>query len=421
MENKYNVLFIDNSLTNNAGLNPFFKMSLENLTSSFNKIICIGKFNNKYKMEVNNYKNVIVFNVGKKEMIKKWYLTINTFFSREWFVELKRAIKNRASISSIIMAFLLSFRGMVYASYSKQLCKELKSANKGSKWVIYSYWLDSDAYAAALLKKEFPWIKAVSRAHAYEINYKRNPFVLYLMRAFILNSLDSISFISKISREFFVDSLKLSTSEIKTNLRVDYLGIKKPDRKTICKPSDDGIFRIVSCSYLVSIKRVDLIIKALSKWQGNKINWKHFGGGPLLEEMLELAHQQLDGNNNICWEITGDISNDAIHNYYSNNKIDAFISMSSTEGIPVSFMEVLSYGIPIITTNVGSISEIIDNQCGIIIDENPNIDTIITSFQSFISIGKDEKYIMRENAYKKWLDKFDQEKNWRIFYDEVIL
>jgi len=40
-------------------------------------------------------------------------------------------------------------------------------------------------------------------------------------------------------------------------------------------------------------------------------------------------------------------------NYYASNPVDVFINTSSSEGLPVSIMEAMSFGIPVIATNVG--------------------------------------------------------------------
>ena len=45
--------------------------------------------------------------------------------------------------------------------------------------------------------------------------------------------------------------------------------------------------------------------------------------------------------------------------YYKNNIIDIFINLSASEGIPVSIMDAISFGIPCIATNVGGTGEIV--------------------------------------------------------------
>ena len=44
--------------------------------------------------------------------------------------------------------------------------------------------------------------------------------------------------------------------------------------------------------------------------------------------------------------------------------VDLFLTVSANEGIPVSIMEAQSFGIPVIATDVGGISEIVNNVNG---------------------------------------------------------
>lgn len=44
--------------------------------------------------------------------------------------------------------------------------------------------------------------------------------------------------------------------------------------------------------------------------------------------------------------------------------------MSLSEGIPVSIMEAISFGIPIIATNVGGNAEIVNDETGVLIPVN---------------------------------------------------
>ena len=49
------------------------------------------------------------------------------------------------------------------------------------------------------------------------------------------------------------------------------------------------------------------------------------------------------------------------------NDFDLFVNMSLSEGIPVSIMEAISFGIPIIATNVGGNAEIVNDETGVLI------------------------------------------------------
>ena len=58
--------------------------------------------------------------------------------------------------------------------------------------------------------------------------------------------------------------------------------------------------------------------------------WIHFGDGPLMKEIKTLSNTKLK---NISFEFKGNRSNTEILDYYSENFIDLFINLSSSEGI----------------------------------------------------------------------------------------
>ena len=99
--------------------------------------------------------------------------------------------------------------------------------------------------------------------------------------------------------------------------------------------------------------------------------------------------------------------------------IDIFINLSTTEGLPVSIMEAMSYGIPVIATNVGGTSEIVDNESGILIDidfTNELLCDIICKINFMDQSKKDE---MRKKALNKWKYEFQAEKNYTEFYNRI--
>ena len=57
-----------------------------------------------------------------------------------------------------------------------------------------------------------------------------------------------------------------------------------------------------------------------------------------------------------------------------DNKMNLFINLSDSEGIPVTIMDAFSVGIPVIARDVGGISEIVSNQNGVLLSSNGDIE-----------------------------------------------
>ncbi|MBN2134871.1 MAG: glycosyltransferase, partial [Acidobacteria bacterium] len=130
--------------------------------------------------------------------------------------------------------------------------------------------------------------------------------------------------------------------------------------------SSSDAFRIVSCSNINAVKRVELIVQALRHTKRN-IEWIHFGDGPLKNKVEKLASTL---SPNIKWKLAGALIHDELMQYYQNSPVDLFLNVSSSEGVPVSVMEAMSFGIPVIATNVGGTCEIVSEKTGLLIDKD---------------------------------------------------
>ena len=211
----------------------------------------------------------------------------------------------------------------------------------------------------------------------------------------------------------------------------DYLADKFPEYKGKMAISrlgtlDNGIekcenkgksFRIVSCSNLVPIKRVDRIISTLSKIKTQRIEWVHFGSGEEESKIKKMASETLGENVNAVFE--GRVENRKVLEFYRNNAINLFINLSDSEGIPVSIMEAMSFGIPCIATNVGGTSEIVVNGInGYLIDDEDD-EYIAGKVDSIATMNAEDYRQLRDAARNTWEQKFNAKKNYRVFIEEI--
>jgi glycosyltransferase involved in cell wall biosynthesis len=123
--------------------------------------------------------------------------------------------------------------------------------------------------------------------------------------------------------------------------------------------------------------------------------------------------------NNIDYSFMGQVSNKEVVSYYKNNHVDLFINVSESEGIPVSIMEVISFGIPVVATDVGGTSEIVeDGYNGLLITKDFSEEELTEIFVDAIT-GKININSYREGARKVWIDKYSCEKNYNEFYKKM--
>jgi glycosyltransferase involved in cell wall biosynthesis len=278
--------------------------------------------------------------------------------------------------------------------------------------VFYSYWHDYKALALARLKQKINGT-FISRAHSSDIFAFRSSFNYLPYKRFILSNLDqtySVSEIGKTELEKYIeekDIEKVSISRLgKQNLRAPLF--EKTDEKII----------ICSCSHFNHLKRVHLIPKILKKVNLPNIHWVHFGWG--YPEYEKMVNDELE-DATFTFELKGETENENILDFYSTNFVDLFINLSTHEGIPVSIMEAFSAAIPVLATNVGGVSEIVDENCGFLIEKEFNIDLVAKKLEAYLKTSKDIQTDKRRNARSQWENKYNAEKNYHDFYKQLVI
>ena len=266
--------------------------------------------------------------------------------------------------------------------------------------IYYSYWMDDNAIALSFLASE----KKICRVHGWDLYFERNKESYLPFRKQILENLKVFS-ISQLGKTYLKDKTNFEKVQIS---RLGTKALKRNILKTINKK------RIVSCSNVIPLKRISLIIESLELLTHLNIEWIHFGDGPLLNELKLLAKEK-----SLNAVFKGNVSNTAILNFLQNEPIDLFINLSSTEGIPVSIMEAFSCGIPAIATNVGGTSELVNNANGILLSSNPSAKSIAKEIEQFLKLNEKEIESKRSIAFETWNNKFNAEKNYTEFAEII--
>ena len=273
----------------------------------------------------------------------------------------------------------------------KQLFKELYNCN-----VVYSFWMSSRLYAAIkVCRKKHLKCRIITRAHGYDLYCHRGPLPF---RNYIGNNVDEIIFISKNGMSYYKDTI-FSNLKQECALSVYYLGIDKEPEFLNYLPSNT--LKIVSCSSVIQLKRLDIIIDALSQINDVEIEWTHFGGGDLFDSMKDYAFDKLSQKKNINYMFSGQKTNKEIIDFYRENGADIFVNASDTEGIPVSIMEALSFGIPTICRNVGGNSEInLAGSSRYLLDKNADCKAFAEAFKDYYFLNPAQKNSLREDSLK---------------------
>ena len=281
--------------------------------------------------------------------------------------------------------------------------------NELNNTVLYSYWCDESAMALALLKKKYPMLTTVSRAHGWDLYFETNKYNHLPFKPFISKYINQIYPISNTGKNYILERWNAQTEP-----KTAFLGVNS---NTLLEPNKNE-FTLVSCSNTIKLKRVELILFALKQINETYIKWVHFGDGAEFENLKEKA-RGIVPNIDIVWK--GRVKNEEVIHFYKKENPSLFINVSSSEGIPVSIMEAFSFGIPAIATNVGGTNEIVtDNYNGILLKENPTIEEIKSAILKIKYLETSEYEKMKLNAWNTLNEKFSAEKNYKSFYETVL-
>ncbi len=386
----------------------FLESEIKFLTKDFQRIIVFPSIREEGLralpdgVELNN----ALLNTGDFQVSN--FQVLQFFIGKIWFwKDLFRLLDFGAFKESLLRFF--NFCKLSYRKY-RVLDNFIKSEkiNK-NELVMYSYWFVSHAMAIGLLRKQFPEIKGVTRTHEYDL-YEKGSYRLPF-RKFIADCLNTIIPIAEDGEKYLKKRYGIAPSKIKLfNLGVsnDFV-VKK-----IFHPNK---FRLLSVAFISERKRVDLIAEAVSNLakQENEIEfeWIHIGDG---DENIKGRINNLinDLPSNYKCTFTGSLPNKEVLKFYKENEdIDAFINVSSSEGKPVSIMEAQSYGIPVIATNVGGVSEIVNNENGVLLRANPSAIDVANAIQSMkeAEVRKSKSSL----SYETWNNHYNAEKNYSKF------
>lgn len=273
---------------------------------------------------------------------------------------------------------LLIFR-TVYASAA------FRSIRDSNAEIVYFFWTGQPVQLLQKLNK-----KIFMRVHGGEVDIKRNKGYIPILKHKIVQK-ENICYLP----------ISHTTASMLLAIRpvqyfINRLGVF--DQGVNPEPKGSDILRIVSCSNLIPLKRVHLIIEALSKMK-IPVEWIHFGDGPLSAEIAKLT-ETLDKT--ISAQMMGRVRNEIILKYYATHPIDLFINVSEVEGVPVSVMEAFSFGIPCFATNVGGTGEIVNATNGYLAKKDFCTSELCNFILNIRALSNAKQ--LRTNARKTWQD-----------------
>ena len=300
---------------------------------------------------------------------KKTIMIIRILFSFDLYQSL---FFHRKSLLKKNM-FIACIKQQIHMQTIKCIIKNNPS-NFTENTIVYSYWFNAPVYAFLKLREKYRMkYRVVCRAHRWDV-YDENGDMPY--RKYCIEHVDKIFPISQDACDFLTKKYGYKDKYI-----LSRLGVQK--RNVTTKASTPFNFQVLTISQLIQRKRIDLVLNALtvfaSRNQDISIQWTHFGTGNM-EKDLRMKVSSIDIPN-MRITFMGYVPNIEIIQFMEKSTVDVFMNLSTSEGVPVSIMEVQSYGIPVIATNVGGTGEIIDKDNGILLPSCPSLEDVVAALE----------------------------------------
>lgn len=389
----------------NATRESFFEKELPALSEKFSKIYIIPLYPDGTPLSYKS-KNIEVIDFDFFQSCNRLKLFISNFFTV--FYVLSYEIIHTHDKKFYFRNFLSNLNMLLYKYSASKNFENIIKKDINSDTVFYTYWFSQWTFAMSLMKFKYPQLKLVSRIHGADYNEMQIKKVLPF-RYFQHTKVDRLFPVSESAAEYVSNKFNYP----KNRIAVSRLGlfIEKPIASV-----DASRLNILSCSSVIPLKRVHLIVEILKNIK-EPCHWVHFGDGPLLEDLVKAA-QKLPVN--CTYEFKGYVSNNSFVSFISENPQSLMINVSESEGIPVSMMECIAVGLPIMGTNVGGVDEIIKEQTGYLLDVDFQPLDVANLIENIHNEGKIYTQDFRQKVMMLYYDLFFAPKNHNYLAEKLL-
>jgi len=410
---KKKLFLITESFPYGTGEKTFIKPELPYLIDKFDVTI-ISCADANTKSDISNITRLdedikILSLMPINDKIKKIKYIVLAFFSLTMWREWIKIIREKHN----------TFSNLYYALWhyisSELFYNQLSHTIKLNNALVYTYWNNIRTLGVCRHKCEHVGLKIITRVHGCDLYNDRGLGKRQYFRWLVNCNLDAIFFVSQKGLAYYRDAYQVHEME-----KLIYCPLGISDMLISSELQEDDGFMLVSCSSVIPLKRVDLIVKALAEIKTScKVHWVHFGDGSEMANIKELARLLLSKCDKIIYEFKGQENNSTIRQYYASHDIRGFITTSSTEGgCPVSIQEALCAAVPIIGTNVGGISEMIDGN-GFLLSNNPSVDEVVDAIEKLLNLSIEKNAEMKKRSREIWQEKYRAENNFQYFIDRI--
>jgi glycosyltransferase involved in cell wall biosynthesis len=373
----------------------FLKYEVVSSSKAFDKIIIIPS---KTEGTLDSLPHNVEYNTDFSHVIHRMYkkrftYALYSLFKKGFWIDFLKHI--RVIFRGNALKRLLEFTSLSICTRS--WLKKFFANNqhfKSCDTILYTYWLTGMTHGINQSKSFIENAITISRAHGIDLYWDRwNPEYQPGWTS-VFKNLDALYCISQHGKNYIEKKTHSKANFIHTSR----LGVNIDTQNNLLKEPYNNKIKVASCSSLSSVKRVDLIYDSLLYASKHiEIEWHHFGDG---DEFKNLKKRVKATNENLTVNLHGFLNNCDLLEHYRNNFFDLFINLSSSEGLPVSLMEAMSFGMPAIVTSTGGMPELVSNKCGYVVSRNPSIEEVAEVIINYNKLSHDSKIKLRKMGHE---------------------
>jgi colanic acid/amylovoran biosynthesis glycosyltransferase len=271
-------------------------------------------------------------------------------------------IQALCTISSLHGGVVNLLRNLTLIPKSLWLAKHVKALNIEH---IHATWSITEASMAMIIGKlnNIPWSFTAHRGDIVRNNL-------------LIRKSKEASFVRFISNRSLEMAIERGVNQNFSNCIVSHLGveIESPIENSKIESIPLPITPVILCpASLIPVKGHKYLLEAAKILQSRGTQFQIWlaGDGPL-REILKKQSEQLSLGSSI--QFCGLLPREELMDLYRKKIVSITVlpSIESNnglhEGIPVSLMEALSFGISVISTRTGGIPELVNDECGILVE-----------------------------------------------------
>ncbi|MBI3220369.1 MAG: N-acetyl sugar amidotransferase [Bacteroidetes bacterium] len=350
--------------------------------------------------------NVEAFSIFKKVNLKRPIPLLFKHFFR--IIRIYSSKLTNSTYRKYYITYVKSFLGYLVLELEK--VKPLRTfieKHHLQEAIFYDYWLVDATLALAELKREGLIRYSIARTHGFDLYHERQFEKHVAFQEYRVAYLDKVFAISNHGFEYLHHKLP---KELHSRIGLNYLGVAPRKIELVSKKAGD-VCTIVSCSAVIGLKRVALLVDVLKRCS-LPIRWVHFGDGPLMDEVKEKVKEL---PSHIQVDLKGSQPNEKVMEFYQHNYVDLFVSFSQYEGLPVSMMEAIQFGIPVMACDIYGIPEIVTAQTGVLVKVDDGEDALALMLEQTLRTQPFD----REKIRQFFENRFNAERNFEQFIDDI--